>query len=329
MAEKDKILRTLKYHFGKPESLTWGFLLFIASIFAALFFWGKCVINSLEAPIPTTSLVGFAIFMPIYVFFTFVFPSLLLKQGNTKALVGNYTGTGILIIAILSGLPIMLISTILNNIIIWLLLRGGSKILYPAFFYYGGTNSKIGLTLGILVDTVIPAFGICIFFLGLMWSRFKHSQKKLAYLVIISAYVLFTMDIAAILSSVIVGWWICKLRDKTDGVYAPFLCLVSSRICSALFSGTISKIDIYSIQTFSDIPSSFFYAALPTIFIAVILLAFFTRIFDDYYYKYMGRDVIADDETIAPLTRNFTFGLIISLLIMITIWVLISKGVHL
>lgn len=329
MYESNKIIRTLKYHFGKPEPMTWSFLLLVASVFAGLFFAAKCALNGMGIAVPTTSLVGYSIFMPIFVFFTFVFPAFLLKEGRTSSLVGNYTGSGILIIAVLSGLPLMLLSTVLCNIVIWGFLRGGAKILYPAFFYYGGTSTKTGLILGILTDGIIPAFGMSMFFFGILWSRFRFSQRRLAYIVIIIAYTLFSMDVTSVLSSIVVAWWCCKLRDKTDGVYAPFLCLVSSRICEILFKDILSKIDIYSIQTFSDVPSTYFYAALPTVLIAVILLGFFTRIFDDYYFKYMGREIPQDDESLPNLTRNLNFGLILAAVIMVVIWCLIAKGVHL
>ncbi|MCQ2528059.1 MAG: hypothetical protein MJ108_02945 [Saccharofermentans sp.] len=329
MPDLQKLLRSLKYHFGKPQSMTWSFLLLISSIFTALFFALKCTLGNMDLKVPTTSLVGYSIFMPLFILFALVLPALLLNDGDTSALTGNYTGTGILVISFLSGLPVMLLSTVLYNIVTWLFLKAGSKIYYPAFFFYGGTETKIGTTLAIISDTVIPAFGICIFFFGLLWSRFRFSQKRLAYFIIILAYTLFSMDILGILSSLLVGWWCCRLRDKTDGVYAPFLCLLSSRICTLLFSGTLPKINIFTIQTYSDIPSSFFYAALPSTFIAIILLAYFMRLFDDYYYKYMGSDVPADDESIPSTTINLNFGLIVSMLIMISIWIFMFKGAHL
>lgn len=328
MPDLHKLLRSLKYHFGKPQSMTWSFLLFISSIFTALFFAMKCVLGDMELKIPTTSLVGFSIFMPIFIFFALIFPALLLNEGKTSALTGNYTGAGILIVAFLSGLPIMLLSTVLYNIVTWIFLRLGSKIYYPAFFFYGGTETKLGMSLAIISDTVIPAFGMCIFFFGLLWSRFRYSQKKLAYCVVVTAYVLFTMDIMGFLAAILVGWWCCRLRDKTDGVYAPFLCLLSSRICTIIFKTTLPKINIFSIQTYSDIPSSFFYAALPSTFIAIILLGYFMRLFDDYYYKYMGSEVPNDDESIPSTTVNLNFGLITAMLIMTILWILIYKGVH-
>ena len=329
MRNRNNFLRVLNYHFGMPEEMTWSYLLFISSIFTALFFALKCALNKFELKIPTTSLVGFSIFMPIFILFTFVLPALLLCKKNSRALVGNYTGAGILVIAFLSGFPLMLVNTIFSNIVTWLFLRLGSKIVYPAFFFYSGTNTKAGAILSIITEGVIPAFGYSLFFYGILWSRFRHSQKKLAYLVIIVAYTLFSMDIIGFIASIITAWWCTKLRDKTDGVYAPFLCMVSVKLWGLLLGGLVSRIDVYSVQTASDIPSTYFYAALPAILIAVILIAFFTRTMDDYYYKYMGKETIYDDLTLPSITRNLNFGLIIAALIMITIWIFIAQGVHL
>lgn len=328
MSNLDKILRTLKYHFGIPHPMTWSFLLMYNSIMALLFFIAKCTLNNLDLKVSSTSLVGYSILNIIFVIFALVLPAILLMENKTTNLTGNYTGVGILIISALSGVPVMLLSTVLYNIVTWILLRFGTKIIYPAFFYYGGTSTKSGMILAVLSDTVIPAFGICIFFFGLVWSKFRNSQKKLAYVVITLSLTLFSMDIIGALSMLAIGWWCCKLRDKTDCVLAPFLCLVSSRICSIIFNGIITKIDIYSVQTYSDVPTTYFYAALPAIFIALILIGFFMRFLDDYNYSYFGNKTIEDNEQLPTLFRNLNFGLILAVFIMITIWILISTGVH-
>ena len=327
--EENNFLKKLAYHFGKPQNMTWSFPLMVLSVLTTLFFVIKCIINASNPSVPTSSLMGYVMFIEVFTIIALVLPAVWLNPSNNR-LTGSYTGAGILIISALSGVPLMLVNIILYNLTAWGILRAGWKMSYPAFFYYITETDSLTSVLAILADTVIPAFGICLFFFGLVYPRFSDKHRLARYIVIALFYSLFNLSLVGLLSSVAIAVWCCYLREKTGNIWGPFLCILGSRISELLLADIYSKIDIYTVPSYSDVPSTFFYAALPGIFIALILLSFFTRILGDYRYHYdNSSDSIEEEQKVPSLVRNINFGLILAFVVFITLFILTIKGVQL
>lgn len=312
--------------------MTWSFPVMVLSILTALFFFLKCTANGISPVIPTTSLAGYTIFMQAFVLISLVLPSLILNpQGNS--LTGRYSGVGIIAVSAFSGVPLMILNTIAYNLTAWGILRLDLEMAYPAFFYYLTDCSAALQALAILADTVIPAFGICLFFFGLIQPRMRNINKKLAFILISIIYCMFSLSPVGIISSFITCMWCCYLRDRTDNIWGPFACLIGQRLAELILSELYFKIDIFSTLSYSDIPVTVFYAALPGIFIALILLSYFKRLLDDFSSHYgtfasLFEDDPATDE-LPSFARNLTWGLILSVVLFVILIILTLRGAQL
>lgn len=276
-----------------------------------------------------TSLIGFSIISILMSLVALLLPGFLLSGGITEQAIGRYSGAGSLILAFCSGIPLMMVTTSVYNFSTWLLLRMGSNVVFPAYFYHGGTETKAGMALSILADTVVPAAGASVFFFGLMWSRFRSKEKFAGYIIIAVAYMLYTMDFFGALAVFFTGWWCCFLRTKTGNIFGPFLALVASRLSVFLFGDTLTKIDILLIQTYSDIDSTFFYASLPALFIGLILIAFFMRSLNAFHDSYSDSEEDGIyDQVIPAFDKGFNLTIVTSGILFSVLWIMLIKGVH-
>lgn len=309
--------------------MTWGWSVMILSLATALFLALRCFFKDPELLYPAESVVGCSFLVILMTLCAQVLPSVMLSRGFGDEVIGHYTGVGTLILALVSGIPLMLIRIPLYNLMAYLTLRLSGRSIYPVFFHQDPATT-VGSILAVISDTVIPAFGIALFFFGFLWSRFKSTDRLKAYIVIIAAYALYSMDFTSVLALVATGIWCCYLRSRTYNMWAPFLCLISMKLSELLLPQTLSRINIFEVQTYADIGSTYFYASLPAFFMGMVLLLFFIRVLDSFAiavrFEVSGSE---NDENIPAFDKSINLSLLLTIAVFVTVWVLIIKGVHL
>ena len=134
------------------------------------------------------------------VMFAFVTPAALIADRGGLYITGRYTGIGVLILSFLSGAPIYLLKVSFHNLSVALWLRYGGTVVFPAVFYHLESISWQTLLLGILIDTVVPAFGFSLFFLGAVWQGFTEKNKRWAFVIIPLLFGLFSFDFINIIA---------------------------------------------------------------------------------------------------------------------------------
>jgi len=320
----------IQYNFGKPEPMTWGWALMAMSALLALVYISICFLNNFEMPIAVTSVAGYSCLMLIITAVVYVFPSLVLSQDFQTQVTGKYTGVGALLLALLSGVPLMMINVAVYNLSAWLTLILNDKSIFPVFFSFGGGSEVITIVLKLFSDTVVSSFGAAIFFFGLLWSRFKSSDRTAAVVIISLSFALSNLDFTSFLGLIIVGVWCCFLRSHIHNVWAPFLCLISLKLSEYALPDTLSKVDIFSVQTHSDIDSTFFYSSLTAFFMGFLLLQFFIRVLNNFenYVKHEF-DEESENATIPPFDKSIRLSLVLAVIVILTLWTLTIKGVHL
>lgn len=327
--ENTPALAIIKHNFGKPAVMTWGWPLMVISILTLAFLGLRSILKAPEMLFPATSVAGCSALMILMTLCVLVFPAVLFSRGIEDRITGHYTGIGTLLLAFISGVPLMMIRIPLYNTVAWATLRLTGKSVFPVFFHLD-PDTNYGIALSILADTVIPAFGVALFFFGFLWTRFRSTDRLKALIVITAAYVLISMDFTSILAIAAAGAWCSFLRARTHNMWAPFLCLISMNLSEMLLPGTLSRIDIYEVQTYADIGSTYFYSSLPSFFMGMVLILFFIRVLDSFSisvrHEVTGTEY---DDTIPAFDKSINLSLLLTIAVFITVWVLIFKGVYL
>ena len=321
------VLAILKHNFLPPRVMTWGWPVMLLSVMTALFFTLRCLFKDPDLPYPAASIVGCSFLLILESLCALVLPAVMCSHGFEDRPVGHFTGVGSLILAFLSGIPLTMVRIPLYNSLAWLTLRFTGSSVYPVFFH-GKSESPYGIYVSILCDIIIPAFGAAIFFFGLLWSRFRSSDRLKAFVVITAAFVLYSMDFTSSLAIIAAGIWCCYLRSRIYNMWAPFLCLTSVGLCEMFLPDTLARIDIFNVQTYADIGSTYFYSSLPSFFMGMVLILFFIRMLDSFSislrHEITGSE---DDEIIPPFDKSINLSLILTVTVFIVVWVLIFKGV--
>ena len=328
--QKPSTLTVIRYQLSRPSVMNWSYPIMVSSVMTAMIFAVRCLCTFTGFPIPATSVIGNAALNILVTLLALVLPAALLSNGLSDRIVGRFTGAGSLILAFCSGIPLMLITTATYNLSAWVILRFGTKMPFPFLFTDYATSSAAGEVLSVMSDTVLPAAGASLFFFGLMWSRFRSKERFAGYAIIAFAYMMFSLDAVSALGLLITGWWCCFLRTKTDNIAGPFVCLVAARLSQYLFTGTLGKVDILSIQTYSDIDSVFFYSSLPAAFMGLVLLSFFMKTLNSFYDSFTDDEEDSRyDNSIPAFDKGINLTIIVSGAIFFTLWILMLKGVHL
>ena len=174
------------------------------------------------------------------------------------------------------------------------------------------------------------AFGAALFFFGLLFTRFKSTDRRKAAVTVTIFFVLFSMDYTSILATAAAGLWCCYLRARVHNMWAPFLCLFTMKLSEMYLPETLARIDIFSVQTYADIGSTFFYSSLPAFFMGMVLLLFFIRVLDSFAISVRHEITGAeDDDIIPPFDKSINLSLLLTMAVFITVWILIFKGAHL
>lgn len=328
--ESPNIKLYLKHHFGKPTRMNWSFPIFVLSLLTLVFFIIRCVFKKFDEALPVTSLVGYTLFMCILVIGTLILPSIRLSDGIYKKVIGNYSGVGSLLLAFLSGLPLMMLKTSIHNLGAYLWLRLDLKTVFPLLFYYDHDNSFASNFVAFSAETLIPAFGCSLFFFGLLWSRFRSRERNMGALVIGIIFMFWSMNPMMFFAYFIIGCWCAFLRTTTESIWGPFLCLISIRLMDFLFIGTLTRVDLLSIQTYSDISSTYLFASFPALIFGLIMLIFFRSTLMEFSAKHrIPEDEENEDMEIPAFSKGINLSLVVSLIIFVVIFILICKGVHL
>lgn len=332
-AVKDFIVRSFKY----PKSFNWGYPVFFAGIGASAAFLLLKLLFSGSFPFSSTSLIGCAVIVLVLVMSAFFVPAVLLAEKGGLDIAGRYTGIGALILSFLSGAPVYLIKASLHNLSVVLWLRMGGSIIFPAVFYHLEDINAQTLFLSILVDTLIPAFGIALFFLGIVWQGFSEKHKIWAFIVIPVLIALFSFDFLDLAGIIVIGWWLCMIRSRTENIYGAVLALLGSRFTGILIGSVVNELDITTIRTFSDIPTTIYYSTVPALFVALILLAFFRKTLGEFHVAYSGStevfgDVRTPEEKDGGKAAGFWWGfnltMILGVLMCVVFWIMLFNGVR-
>ena len=95
----------------------------------------------------------------------------------------------------------------------------------------------------------------------------------------------------------------------------------------------VIEIDLTTVRTFSDIPTTFYYSSIPAVVVAVILLAFFRKTLGEFHNSY-SNDVYGDSRLPAEkdggkankMYKGFNLTLVLGIAICVIFWILIFKG---
>ncbi|MCR4671453.1 MAG: hypothetical protein K5643_09720 [Saccharofermentans sp.] len=328
----------LKKNFEVPKSLNWGYPVLFAGIGAVLALLIRLAVVSLGVDYSQTSIIGYVLFLALFVLMAFIIPAVLLAgrftrydaQSPSAHVVGDYTGIGVLILSLLSGAPLMLLKSSAYNIFCYLWLRSGNSIKFPLFFCYVEDPTILEIILEFLSGTVIPAIGISLFFYGILWSAVRIKDFKAACVVIPLLYALFSFNLFDIAGALIAGWWLCILRRNTENIWGPALCLIGCKATELVIGSTIPTVDITEIRIYSDISSKFFYSSVPSIFVGVILFAFFYKVLGEFHIT-MTNSSYGDnlkvieaeklrDGSIPPFINGINLALLIGVIAAFVIW---------
>lgn len=325
------IVKVFKY----PKPYNWGYPVFFGSVGFGLAFLILKLMFSGAFRFSSTSLIGCAISVLMIVMFAFVTPAALIADRGGLYITGRYTGIGVLILSFLSGAPIYLLKVSFHNLSVALWLRYGGTVVFPAVFYHLESISWQTLLLGILIDTVVPAFGFSLFFLGAVWQGFTEKNKRWAFVIIPLLFGLFSFDFINIIAIVLIGLWLCIVRNHSENIYGPILALIGSRLTGILIDSIVGEIDLTTIRVYSDIPSTIYFASIPALAVALILFAFFRKALGDFHFAYSA-DIYGDERKpevkdgwqAGGFFKGVNITLILGIIICVILWIVLFKGIR-
>ena len=322
--------------FKVPKPYNWGYPVFFGSVGMGFAFLILKLMFSGAFQFSSTSLIGCAVIVIVIVMFAFVVPSVLIAEKSGVCITGHYTGIGVLILSFLSGAPVYLLKSAIHNISSVLWLRAGGSVVFPAVFYHVEGVSGQLLALEILIDTIIPAFGFSLFFLGAVWQGFSDKNRRWAFFFIPLFFALFSYDFLDLIAILIIGWWLCMVRNHAGNIYGPILTLLGARVTGILIDSVVNEIDLTTVRVYSDIPSTFYFASIPAIIVAVILMAFFRKTLGEFHFTYSA-DIYGDSKKLEEgegekadsVLAGFNLTFVLGVMVLAVFWILLSKGVRL
>ncbi|MBR2522961.1 MAG: CPBP family intramembrane metalloprotease [Clostridiales bacterium] len=324
-----------KINFLPPKRMNWGYPVFLMSVGLITSHLLRLVVFRADVPFSPTSLVFNALYVPFLTLISLIIPAVALSSTDRKltasGICGEFTGVGPLILGLVSGIPLSLVYSSCHNFSSYLLLRFGGKMVFPEYMCYNTDPSKMTTLLEILTQNAIPAIGLCLFFTGLLYTVLSGSNKILGTAVIVVLFGLYSLNLVDLPGTILTGLWLIILRDRTGNIFAPFLALLAKAGTDIAITSILSKVDITTLQTYSDIHSTVFYCSVPAIFVAFILFALLKSSLDDFDFTYksdlLGRTEEEDPEEKKqngePFFKGLNPALITGLMIIIVLWVLL------
>ena len=327
----DQIVRQFKF----PNPYNWGYPVFYGAAGLGLSFLLLKLLFSGTFPFSSTSLIGCALIVIFFVMFAFVAPSVMIAEKCGLYITGRYTGIGALILSFLSGAPLYLFKASFHNLSLALWLKNGGSVIFPAVFYHVDEVTGPLLLLEILIDTIIPAFGFSLFFLGAVWQGFPEKNKKLAFIIIPILFALFSFDFINMPAIILIGWWLCVVRNHTENIYGPILALIGERLTGIFIDSIVGEIDLTTIRVFSDIPTTIYFASIPALIVAFILLAFFRKTLGEFHFAYTAdiygdnrQPEVKDGGKAGSLLRGINLTFVLGIIILVVLWIVLLKGIR-
>lgn len=325
------IVNAFKY----PKPFNWGYPIFYGALGMGLSLALLKLMYSGAFPFSSTSIVGCAVIVIVIVMFAFVAPSVLIAEKCSLNITGRYTGIGALILSFLSGAPLYLIKASFHNLVTAFWLKAGGSVVFPAVFYHVESQTGLTLFLEMLIDTVIPAFGFSLFFFGVVWQGFPERSKRWTFFIIPLLFAMFSLDFINLAGILVIGWWLCIVRNNTENIYGPILALTGSRLTGILVGNVVGELDLTTIRTFSDIPSTFYYSTIPAIVVAIIMLAFFRKTLGEFHFAYSA-DIYGDSKhpevddggKAGSIVAGVNLTLVLGIFICVALWIVLSKGIR-
>ena len=191
------------------------------------------------------------------------------------------------------------------------------------------------LLLEILIDTIVPAFGFSLFFLGVIWQGFSENNKRWAFVIIPVLIALFSFNLIDIIAILVIGWWLCIVRNHTENIYGPILSLIGARLTGILIGSIVGELDLTAIRVFSDIPNTIYFSSIPALVVAIILLAFFKKTLGEFHFAYSA-DIYGDERQpevkdggrAGGIFSGVNITLVLGILICAALWILLFKGIR-
>ena len=327
----DRIVREFKY----PDPFNWGYPVFYGAAGFGLAFLLLKLLYSGAFPFSSTSLIGCAVIVLFIVMFAFIVPSVIIAEKCDLYITGRYTGIGVLILSFLSGAPLYLLKASFHNLSLALWLRNGGTVVFPAFFYHVEGITGQTLLLEILIDTIVPAFGFSLFFLGVVWQGFNENNKRWAFLIVPVLIALFSFDFIDMPAILVIGWWLCIVRNHTENIYGPILALIGTRMTGIIIDSIVGEIDLTTIRVFSDIPNTIYFASIPALVVAIILLAFFLKTLGEFHFAYSAdvygderQPEVKDGSKAGNILKGINLTLILGIVILAALWIVLFKGIR-
>lgn len=328
----------LNKQFGIPQPFNWGYSFLFAGIGAgAVIMLAIILFEGGSLPFSTTSIVGCGLITVMMTTGALMLPSVFIPGRTKLDIAGGYTGAGTLIMSFLSGAPVFLIRASFRNIFMYLWLRLGNTVVFPVLFSYTSDTTKSTLALQLLTDTLIPSLGISVFFYGLLWSGIRNEDKTLSYYVIPVLLALYSLNFPDLPGILVTGIWLCRVRKDAGNIWGPFLCLTGCRMFGILLNGVIDEVDLTTLRTYSDMPTTFFFSSLPAFVVSLILFAFFRKILGEFNFtytadvygeegsKYSNKD---DTKKVDRFRGGFNTAFFLGAIIFIIFWILMFKGIR-
>ena len=327
----DHIVRAFKY----PEPYNWGFPVFYGALGFSFAFLLLKLLFSGAFPFSSTSLIGCAVIVLMIILFAFVVPAVFIAEQGGLYITGRYTGIGALILSFLSGAPLYLLKASFHNISLAFWLKSGGSIVFPAVFYHMDDVTGQTLLLEILIDTIVPAFGFSLFFLGVIWQGFSENNKRWAFVIIPVLIALFSFNLIDIIAILVIGWWLCIVRNHTENIYGPILSLIGARLTGILIGSIVGELDLTAIRVFSDIPNTIYFSSIPALVVAIILLAFFKKTLGEFHFAYSA-DIYGDERQpevkdggrAGGIFSGVNITMVLGILICAALWILLFKGIR-
>lgn len=331
---KNILVKIYKNNFASPVSINWGHSLFLCAVGTLIVYLLQFIAIKLDFLYNSTSVAGYFITSTLLVTFALLLPVATLyieKKTHPRNVmidsIGNFSGIGILLLAFLSGISISFIKIPLHNLCTWLWLRMGNTIIFPAFFFVNDGATPLEKSLAYISDVALPAFGIAMFFTGLLWACITENNRKYAYVIIPLSLAIFSLNPTDFVSYFAIGLWLCFLREKSGNVFAPLFALLSSGIVDMFITKYVNSVDITMVQVYSDMDSTYLFSSGPAFIAGIILLAFFAKPINEFSATYNKKFGFENDETpVRSISSGINLALIVAAIIFIILWIMVFRG---
>ena len=102
-----------------------------------------------------------------------------------------------------------------------------------------------------------------------------------------------------------------------------------------LVGGIVNELDLTTIRVYSDIPTTIYFASIPALVVALILLGFFRKTLGEFHFTYSA-DIYGDNRQpdvkdggkAGGLVKGINVTLVLGLMILVIIWMVLFKGVR-